>query len=80
MHVTVFLDTANPFLSPSQPHQIGPTPSLIDTFPGEGRKEKKGGGKGKGMEGQSSKSLQKINSGDGLEKKEPFYTVGGNVK
>jgi len=27
----------------------------------------------------SSKSPQIINSGKGMEKKEPFYTVGGNV-
>ena len=28
----------------------------------------------------SSKSLQIINAGEDVEKKEPFYTVGGNVK
>ena len=27
----------------------------------------------------SSKSLQKINAGEGVEKREPCYTVGGNV-
>ena len=27
----------------------------------------------------SSKSLQTINVGEGVEKKEPYYTVGGNV-
>ena len=27
----------------------------------------------------SFKSLQKINAGEGVEKKEPSYTVGGNV-
>ena len=27
----------------------------------------------------SSKILQTINSGEGVEKREPFYTVGGNV-
>jgi len=27
----------------------------------------------------SSKSLQIINSGESMEKKEPFHTVGGNV-
>ena len=28
----------------------------------------------------SSKSLQTINAGDGVEKREPSSTVGGNVK
>ena len=27
----------------------------------------------------SSKSLQTINDGEGIEKREPYYTVGGNV-
>ena len=27
----------------------------------------------------SSKNLQTINAGDGVEKREPSYTVGGNV-
>ena len=27
----------------------------------------------------SSKNLQTINAGEGVEKREPFYTVGGNV-
>ena len=27
----------------------------------------------------SSKSLQTVNAGEGVEKKEPSYTVGGNV-
>jgi len=27
----------------------------------------------------SSKSLQTINAGEGVEKREPSYTVGGNV-
>jgi len=27
----------------------------------------------------SSKSLQIINAGEGVEKREPFYTVGGNA-
>ena len=30
-------------------------------------------------EGPSSKSLQIINAGEGVEKKEPSYTVGGNL-
>ena len=28
---------------------------------------------------QSSKNLQTVNAGEGVEKREPFYTVGGNV-
>ena len=31
------------------------------------------------VEWPSSKSLQTINAGVGVEKKEPSYTVGGNV-
>ena len=27
----------------------------------------------------SSKSLQTVSAGDGVEKKEPYYTIGGNV-
>ena len=27
----------------------------------------------------SSKTLQTINAGEGVEKREPFYTIGGNV-
>ena len=27
----------------------------------------------------SSKSVQTINAGEGVEKKEPYYTAGGNV-
>ena len=30
-------------------------------------------------EWQSSKSLHTINAGEGVEKREPSYTVGGNV-
>ena len=30
-------------------------------------------------EGPSSKSLQEINSGEGVEKREPSHTIGGNV-
>ena len=30
-------------------------------------------------EWSSSKSLQTINPGEGMEKREPFYTAGGNV-
>ena len=30
-------------------------------------------------EWSSSKSLQRINGGEGMERREPFYTAGGNV-
>ena len=50
---------------------------------GEGRQ----GDKDKGREGEKwtksewlqSKSLQIINAGEGVEKREPSYTVGGNA-
>ena len=32
-----------------------------------------------GSEWPTSKSLQKTNAGEGVEKKEPSYTVGGTV-
>ena len=50
---------------------------------GEGRQ----GDKAKGRKGEKwtksewlqSKSLQRINAGEGVEKREPSYTVGGNA-
>ena len=32
-----------------------------------------------GVHGSLSKSLQAINAGEGVEKREPSYTVGGNA-
>ena len=32
-----------------------------------------------GQNGHHQKNLQTINAGEGVEKKEPSYTVGGNV-
>ena len=37
------------------------------------------GGRRRGRQKMRFKSLQAINAGDGVEKREPSYTVGGNA-
>ena len=69
------IQPSHPLLSPSPPHSLISIISLSEKC----KSKPQWGTISRQSEWLRSKSLQAINAGEGVEKREPSYTVGGNA-